>query len=1171
MRKRISRKLSCVLAAVMLITSTGICDLSVCEAYGMTLKDAVMTDDTLGVDDETFDELTPAAAEEEASVEEPVFEDTAELAEEEDVLLTEPEGDSSDLPTGTMFTTYINNGHNTNVVSSGSIVPMGTDIYGLIYTYKDEEAHDHRAFYVWPAGDNTNMSDSYWDSSKNGYYNDSTLTLKNADTIVVETGIEYLGDRTFYGGGAVNVFLPDSITGLGGYAFSKMAKLSFININNCTGLERVSTGAFAETSVLEGIVFPASIKTIGTAAFKASGFKSLVLPPALSTLEDNAFQNCPYLVSTEENPIIIPKSLKSVYVGGAFTGCPEIKTMAFEEGMKKIPQNILYNCDNVTSVKLPSTAVEIGMGAFQNSDALKTVDFNNAKITKMEQQVFEGCTALENITLPASLTQMGTSVFKGCTSLKSIKIPEGVTELDHTFEGCTLLESVELPDTLVKLSNYCFGDCTSLKDINWPSSLAYIGEKAFRQTALKGEIRLPDRVAEIGDFAFSTCLSANKLVFPGSICKIGINPFYDVAGVTYEYCGNEQEWKRVSIIKPGTSSPYTDNSESEITKHLTYTINEYVEPTGVSIKKSSFKVGDTFKLEAVVSPEDASQNVTWKGYNSSYAKPAHFYTWNSASNYTTGEFKALKAGEFNVTCASKDGKVSETFKITITEGGDEPGPTPPGPQPPAPGPDQEEKLYAITVQDGASAKIGDKKVYSARTGDTVNISYNRTQSGVVFEKWEVKGATLSDASIPKTSFVMGTEPVQVRYTVSVNPESRKEELPKDADTSTKVSKLAFEKKALKLKTGEVKSNKATPAMSGGTAPAVQYITGNADIVSVSPDGSFIAMGPGKTVVTAYCGDKTAACKVTVDICTTDIAILNNNDADVTGTTINMKAGEQAAFHVSFLPGDTSDPRAIKWKSSNAKAVTVKNGLITVKDVKAAAEATITATAACTDTGSGKTISKTVTVKVEPVKLEPPKKEAGHKLSLKKSLKMVTTKDKNKAELGITLTAKKGGSVDKCRFDARSTNDRVISINKIGDLASGTATVSIEAIRPGTAYIEVTSWDPADESKLNRQRCKVTVTSPAESVKVTADSLGLLKTEGTTKSITIREGQYDDLTAVIDPDFSTDAAKGIKWKGSGGVTVKNGLLYAKKETNSGKVTVKCGKQKEIINVTVVRKK
>ena len=83
-----------------------------------------------------------------------------------------------------------------------------------------------------------------------------------------------------------------------------------------------------------------------------------------------------------------------------------------------------------------------------------------------------------------------------------------------------------------------------------------------------------------------------------------------------------------------------------------------------------------------------------------------------------------------------------------------------------------------------------------------------------------------------------------------------------------------------------------------------------------------------------------------------------------------------------------------------------------------------------------------------------------------------------------------------------------------------------------------------------------MTSPAESITTDAG-----------ESITLRQGAYQYVDAGVTPALSTDGGK-IKWSASG-VTVKNGLVYAKKKTNKQSyVTVKCGKQKKQIPVTII---
>ena len=77
------------------------------------------------------------------------------------------------------------------------------------------------------------------------------------------------------------------------------------------------------------------------------------------------------------------------------------------------------------------------------------------------------------------------------------------------------------------------------------------------------------------------------------------------------------------------------------------------------------------------------------------------------------------------------------------------------------------------------------------------------------------------------------------------------------------------------------------------------------------------------------------------------------------------------------------------------------------------------------------------------------------------------------------------------------------------------------------------------------------------------------------AIRIKQGSYDRLYYAVDPSDTTDIGK-ISWSAKGGVTVKNGVIYAKsisktdKKTGSIKpaeVTLKCGKAKHTIKVVV----
>ncbi len=412
-----------------------------------------------------------------------------------------------------------------------------------------------------------------------------------------------------------------------------------------------------------------------------------------------------------------------------------------------------------------------------------------------------------------------------------------------------------------------------------------------------------------------------------------------------------------------------------------------------------------------------------------------------------------------------------------------------------------------------------------------------------------------------------------------------EDLPSDADTKTKVSSLKFTKSVLKLTVGESLANAAEVKEAKNTsAPVLYYVTSNRNIVTVDQKGNFKATGTGTATVTAYCGNKKAVCKVTVSSYTTDIAITDHTGTMVTDTEMHMAAGAQDMLYVVFDPVDSTDNRAVTWKSDNTKAVKVSGGLITACEVKQEASAVITASVKVTDPSNiGKTITKTakVTVKVSPVTMpEVSTKDATHTLAINKgSLKMETTKDKNTVDLEIKVTPKKQTRLDSIAVESViSTNEDIVSVSTPSAFtASGTkgiTTVQLTANAPGTAYVFVATKGEGSAS-ANVKKCKVIVTSPAKTITLEDGSISLPPVSGDgIYEITMRQGTYGTVAAVVSPSYSTEAGR-IKWSGTGGVTVKNGLIYAKTITKPDKnkyayVTVKCGKAAPVkIKITVTR--
>ena len=119
----------------------------------------------------------------------------------------------------------------------------------------------------------------------------------------------------------------------------------------------------------------------------------------------------------------------------AYTGTiniPAIKSFAF------------FNCSSMTSVNMPASVQEIGMGAFEGCSSLTQMVLPKG-ILVIENETFFGCKSLKGVVIPASVTNIGEEAFSRCTSLISIYClaktapecePNAFSKVDRTW--CTV-------------------------------------------------------------------------------------------------------------------------------------------------------------------------------------------------------------------------------------------------------------------------------------------------------------------------------------------------------------------------------------------------------------------------------------------------------------------------------------------------------------------------------------------------------------------------------------------------------------------------------------------------------------------------------------------------------------------------------------------------------------
>lgn len=212
---------------------------------------------------------------------------------------------------------------------------------------------------------------------------------------------------------------------------------------------------------------------------------------------------------------------------------------------------------------------------FSNSASLTTLTLNSG-VETIEASAFDGCSALENITLSSSLTRIGKDAFKETKYytdaaqtkdtlivldswaigfeasgenhdvqinnsvvsavsdelfkdnpyITSVRLSNVKTLGNEVFKGATNLKSVDM-NLLTDVPASTFEDCTSLTEVNLPR-ITNVGARAFANNTSLTSMNL-SRVTSIAESAFEDCTQLETITISRNLNEVGANAFLNTA------------------------------------------------------------------------------------------------------------------------------------------------------------------------------------------------------------------------------------------------------------------------------------------------------------------------------------------------------------------------------------------------------------------------------------------------------------------------------------------------------------------------------------------------------------------------------------------------------------------------------------------------------------------
>ncbi len=273
------------------------------------------------------------------------------------------------------------------------------------------------------------------------------------------------------------------------------------------------------------------VTAIGYAAFSGGEMVSVEMPDSISSIADNAFQNCYRLERVK-----LPANLRTIG-SWAFSGTA-LTELYIPENVSAIGREAFHHCESLRSISVDPYNV-----AFEERDGV----LFNGDMTRL--LVYPGGKEGESYLVPEGVTEIADYAFLSCFRLRQIQLPEGLVSIGEAAFAGTGIRAVSVPASVVTIGKFAFGadresslpgygGCDYLAQIQVQENNPYYksvdgvlfskdGSRLLVYPAGKpgSSYTVPSGVTHIGDYAFVGCTRLAELILSEGVTTVGKNAF----------------------------------------------------------------------------------------------------------------------------------------------------------------------------------------------------------------------------------------------------------------------------------------------------------------------------------------------------------------------------------------------------------------------------------------------------------------------------------------------------------------------------------------------------------------------------------------------------------------------------------------------------------------------